>query len=235
MRKRLFLVGIALAAVLAGCGGGGGSTSQLADPRVRFANASCDSTALNLQVDDGVIVTGLGYAALAPVNSIAAGEHDFITFENGSTTQIDSEVATTNPDTDYFVVQIGLENFGTEYAKRAREIFFNRSVAAPNGSKSTIIFVHGFNRGAGNDTPAVDLKPPGDNAVPVLTNIAYGSNQSATIDSGSHEYVVQRNGTSEVYIDVTFNFLPGKVYLALASGIQGSVTTPPRLDYIQLN
>ena len=230
--------------LIVGCGGGGGgSVTFFPDPKIHYVNGSPDSTALDFMIDDTTEASALPFLGLAPTVSVSPGDHDVTVEETGTTFQLDSITNTFNSNTDTIICTIGLENYGQaganpEYLKRIKQVLFTADLKAPNGAKSNLIIVQGFNSAPGIETPNVDFTPPGTNPLNPVTNISYGQNKTATIDSGTHEFVVVRTGTTPPtpYIDSTFTFVSGKTYLALLTGEMGGTgNMAPQVKYIALN
>jgi len=221
---------------LSGCGGGGSNNPILPPPTLRFLNGVPDSTRLDFYIDDTLQAGSLNFLAMSVSSNTPAGDHDVTVQETGTITQLDAVAQTFNGNTSYFVTAIGLENFGSEFDKRVRDVFITPNLTVPNGNKSRLIIVQGFNRAVGFATPNVDFKQPGDNVAIDVTNIAFGTSKSIDIDSGTQEFVVQRSGTVQVYIDQTFTFVPGKIYVALIDGMEGGTgTLAPQIQYILVN
>lgn len=243
--KGLIIVAILSAvAVMVGCGGGGGgSVTFFPDPKLHYVNGSPDSTALDFWIDDTTEAAGLPFLGLAPTVSISPGDHDVTVQEAGTSVQLDAITNTFNSNTDTIIAAIGLENYGQagpspEFLKRIKQVVFTADLKAPNGAKSNLIILQGFNSAPGIETPNVDFTPPGTNPQNPVTNISYGQNKTTTIDSGIHEFVVVRTGTTPPtpYIDSTFTFVAGKTYLALLTGqLGGTGNLTPQVKYIALN
>lgn len=235
--KGLVLCALTIAvSLMAGCGGGGSGGAFFPDPNLHFVNGSPDSTSLDFYINDTLQAAAVLPFTLSPTSTTPAADDDVSVQETGTNVQLDAVTNTFKGNTDTIIATVGLENFGTEYLKRLRLLIFPTSLVPPTGNTSELIIIQGFNRAAGFTTPNVDFKQPGDNAPNPVQNIAFGTFRTTTINAGTTEYVIQRSGTNEVYIDQTNTFVAGKIYIALVTGVQGGTgELTPQIKYLPLN
>ncbi len=162
-----------------------------------------------------------------------SGDHDVDFVEHGQVQPLWSEADPFDHGTDDLVVAVGEEGFGSEFLKRPQLIYYPIDLTVPNGSKSRLIVVNGLVEAPGVPTPAIDFTNPGNNPLfgtgghPVPPAVA----TTLLIDSGSQEFIARQTDTMGSYVDKTFSFAPGKVYLMLVTGIVGGSPAP---DIVQI-
>lgn len=230
--------------LLSGCGGGGSSNS-VSQSSVNFYNAIPDSTALDMNVQSASLsptteakqLAYLGSTA-APVN-LNADTYDVSLTEHGATMELNSITSTLSASQSYAIVALGLENFGTEFDKRATYTLVNTDISTTNGSKSRLIVVNALNRATGFSVTPIDFQD-GDIPQFAVTNLAFGSSSTEIIDSGVRAFQARQPGTSYTFVsDSTATpptFLAGKTYLVLVTGTEGaSGAAAPQIKYILLN
>jgi len=226
-----------LAAAAVACGGGGGGSSSVTKPRIRFINASVDSTALTFKVNGDVDASGVTYGALSSgFIEKTQDSYDLSVREDSGGDDFDSAVTNFLNNKEYLVGAVGLENWGGESLKRLRMIAPEIDLTAPNGNKSRIYVLHAFLRPAGFDTPNIDLRNPGDNPQYQVTNIGFGEIGTLTIDSSTQTFVARRSGTESDYVSQSFTFDSQGIYVAIVCGIEGQVgAQAPKIQFIKLN
>jgi hypothetical protein len=219
-----------VALLLAGCGGSG--TSQAPDPTIRFVNSIPDSTLIEFLLNDDVMNPALATPTFV---RIEPGAKDVRIRESGTTVDIWNELGTFNSDRHYVILSFGIKNFGTEFEKRARigGIDVNRSI--PTGNKARIYVFHAYNRMTGFQTHDIDFQTPGENPQFKLADIAYGTQKSFLVDSGNQTFEVRRAGTTNVLFTTNVNLGAGKIYVALATGLEGEIgVQEPKIVFIEL-
>lgn len=226
-----FVVGL----LAVGCGGSGGNGS-LPNPVLRFINASPDSVALDLLIDDKTLASAIAYLGSTPAfASVDPGDRDVVMLENGTTLELTAEVQTFVKNKSYLAVALGLENFGTENLKRLRSLVFEVDRTVPNGNKARLFVVHAYNRAAGLDTPNIDFQTPGDNPLFKVPNLSFGSNSAITVDSGVQTFEARRNGTTAVLASGTFTLQAGKLYAAIVTGIEDAASPQdPKIILVEI-
>lgn len=241
----------AAAVTLVGCGGTQ-NTSNQPDPEVRFVNGVPDTANLDFVLNDEVKSQNLAYqSASADFESIEflteeEGGYDVSIRRTGTTNDLDIESRNFQRDTDTLVVAIGLQNPGGEPVKRARLVFVPVSRLAPTGNRARLVFLNGFLRSAGFDTPNVTFQSiiPGDpasidNPQDSIRDVPYGDNRLITVDTGNRTFIVRRADTDALvqYAEQTVNLLPGRIYLALVTGQEANPTLSlqPSLRFIEIS
>ena len=234
--KRILLGLLASAGLtLSGCGGGSGGNG-LPDPTIRFFNGSSDSTALNFLLDDTVEAPQLAYLGSSPnFKSVEAKVRDLRIMEDGTSVDLWSELLGLVKDKHYLVSAIGLENYGIETLKRVQTLALEIDRTAPNGSRARLIVIHGYNREAGLETPAIDLQTPGDNPQFVVRNIAYATAKLLDVDAGTWTFEARRNGTETVLVSQAATLGGGKIYAAYVLGVENAGgQQAPRIEFVEL-
>jgi|CXWL01.1.fsa_nt_gi hypothetical protein len=232
------IAGLGLA--LTGCGGGGTTGTNEPDPAARFINGSCDTTSLEfVHFVDGVetiLQTGIGYLGSSTTFfDVEPEDLDLGVREVGTTEDLWNEVFAMERDKDYLICVLGLKTFGIETEKRLRIQRYLIDRNAPNANKSRIYVVHGLNRSSGNQTTGIDFQNPGNNPQYKLTDIAYLNEQHIDIDSTTHTFEARRFGTESIYVQRTFAFESGKIYVVLLSGVEDGIgTNAASMEIIEL-
>lgn len=226
-----------LAAALVACGGGGGGGTDVTKPRIRFLNASPDSTALTFKVNGDVDATGVLYPGVSSqFIEKTQDSYDLSFLEDSGGDEFDSAVTNFLNNKEYLVGAVGLENWGGESLKRVRVVAPEIDLTVPNGNKARIYVLHAFIRAVGFDTPSIDLRNPGDNPQYQVTNIAFGDVGTLTIDASTQTFVARRNGTESVYATQTSTFDGGGIYVGIVCGVEGEVgAKAPKIQFIKLN
>ncbi len=243
--------------ILTGCGGSSSTgNSSLPDPALRFFNASVDAGNLDFYLNDDKIAPNLAYLGSSadfqtiPFKGDEEGGYDVAVTPAGSADELDRIQKTFDRDKSFLTVALGLANPGSELQKRLRILNIDVDRHAPIGNKTNLIIVHGGVLSPGNDTPPVDFQTQGANPnFPVdnpkfkktiqFANTGADDNKILTVDSGLVTYLVRRSdaGGQSSYIVQPANLAPGKLYLALISGVldlAGSAPNGPRLTFIEL-
>lgn len=241
--KRLALF-VALA-VIFGCGGGGSNDVQLApDPYVGFLNASPNSSALDVMVNEFQLGNNVAYLGASPnaagvltFQSYEPGDYDLSVQENADPETQAVEIGSLARDKSYVLVACGLVvPPSDEFDKRLRPLLFEFDRTKPNGDKARIVIVHSYNRAVGLETPAIDFKNPGDNPTINETNIAFASAKQILVDAGVQTFVARRNGAEfDVTPEATFTFVGGKIYAAIVSGTEGAAgVRAPKITFVEI-
>jgi hypothetical protein len=239
MMRRL-IAGVLLAGALFaahGCGGGGSSSSSDApDPAVLFYNGVSDSLPYDFLLNDSTEASNIAYReSSANFVSTEPRVTQVLARHTGTTNEIWAQDYDLQRDRDYVISMLGIENFGTEFQKRARLFRTEVDRKVPNGSTARIVVVHGFARSAGLDTPNIDFQNPGNNPQVRLTNIAFGASQSRLIDATSQTFQARRNGTEFVFAERTFTFEAGKVYMVYVVGVEGAAApNDVRIEIVEI-
>jgi hypothetical protein len=87
-------------------------------------------------------------------------------------------------------------------------------------------------------TPNIKFQNPGNNPLFVASDIAFGSSKVITVDSGASTWLAMREDADAdvVYATTATTLEPGKLYLALVSGLEGDadVSKQPKISFIEL-
>ncbi len=244
-RLGIFVALAALAAALglSGCGGGG-NPSSITKPKVRVINAALyDEVSaprpLRVDLNTDTFENSVAYLATnTTFKEKKAGTYDVQVYDDAAAEpSLWAETGNFQNDKNYVILTFGLENYGTELIKRVRTTIVDVDLTAPVGNTAKLFVFHGFNRGAGFDTPNIDFQNPGDNPQFKLSDIGYGNGQQITVDSGSAlTFEVRRAGTEQVYVSSTPTLDAGGVYMVVVSGIEGaSGVQAPTITYMKLN
>lgn len=227
--------------VLSGCGGGGGTDDK--DPQVYFVNGSADSIALNFTMDDVAADTNVPYLG-------GSGGWRTYDFKEESTDGYDVAVLATDTlfefdrfaqvfqrDTQTVVFAIGQRTIAPgEDAKRLRLIPGLINNVRPNGNKARLFVLHGFNRAAGLNTPAIVFKNPGDIPQYQTPPIEYATSAILETDSGTFTFEARRADGEAIYATASQTLEPGGVYLVSVTGIENDPdpNKRPRITFLSL-
>lgn len=242
---RIVAIAVALAVVF-GCGGGGTGTVRPPDPAVAFINASPDSPALDALLNNFQLANNVAYLSSSPRSgavttfaTIEPNDYDINVFPDGDPANGSLTTAVMNRDTSILTVAVGLTDPLADFEKRLQAATFTFDRQRPNGDKARLIIVNGFIGSPGFDSPAVDFRNPGDNALVNVANLAFGASGSALIDSGSQSFVARLTGTDSdagnVTPAATLDFVAGKIYAAIISGVEGEAgAMSPRITFLEI-
>lgn len=236
--RRIGGIGIGLAILVAfGCGGGGSNVTTVPDPVVRFINASPGSVALDCFVDDTTVATRVPYlGSSADFQTLEARGYDVMITENSDLETQTLDFVSFEKDRSHILFAVGLVTPpNTELDKRLRlaNVFFDRT--RPNGDKARLILIHGYMRSAGNETPNVDFRSPGDNPLVNISNIEFARDRGFLVDAGPQTFELRRSGTESVITTTSFTFEAGKIYAAVFSGVEGATgAQAPKVTYIPI-
>lgn len=234
---RLFALLGAIAIFLSGCAGGGSGTGSTApDPDVLFFNGVHDSGAYDFLIDDDVLAAALSFVGISP-NFFQARPiiQDVTVRESATTNVIWAETYEFLRDRNYVISALGIQAYGVEPLKRARLFRHEVNRELPNGTKSRIYLINGFNRKAGFLTTAIDFQNPGNNPQVALRDVPFGGSEGTLIDATTHTFEVRRTATETVYVTRTFTFGGGKIYAVFVLGVEEGVgNAAPRIEIIEL-
>ncbi len=242
--KAIALAGLSLGLLYAGCGGGGG-TDPSTFPTLIFVNASADTAALDLWLNESALATDFVYLdtnadfVTFKFISESEGAYDVLMQDSGTEEIYDSQNLVFLRDTHTVIVALGLQDFGTEFLKRLRTVFVEIDRTAPNGNKAKLFVVHAFVRETGFATPEIVFQNPGENPQFFTPGIAFGSFEEITVDSGTMDWVVKREGSTGtvVYASKTESLNSGSIYLVVVSGIENDAlpANQPSINFIELS
>jgi hypothetical protein len=222
--------------LIAGCSTGTGGNGNQIDPTVRVLNASPDSIDLEFLLNDNVHGTPVSYLESSP-NFIAFDPEilDVSIRETGTTVDLWSQAVNFQSDNHYLLVAVGLETFTGEFEKRLQLAVVNVNRDTPNGNKARVYVLHGFLRELGFQTPSIDFQTPGSNPQFQLTNIAFADDKNFEVDSGVQTFEARRTATQNILATTTVTLDPGKIYVAVFSGIENAAPPQnPKITFIEL-
>jgi len=238
--------------LLSGCGGGGGS-SQLPDPTVKYVNAVSDSSSLDFYVDDALQLAALAAGTATPgfriytYRSDADGGYDFSVNLAGSTTDLARDYRVFQRNTHTIDVVYGLTDPAADQDKAIQQAVFTLDRKAPNGNKSRLVIFNALNQAAGVENQPINFQSydptnPASDSNPQFhrSNLGYGGFDSTAnvldIDAGSFTFQARQSGVdgTEVYASSTQNFVAGRTYLVLVRGQVGSATQAPVINYVDI-
>jgi len=241
--KALALAGLTLGFIFAGCGGGGG-TDPATFPTLMFVNASADTTALDLLLNETELASNFQYLdanadfVRFEYVSESEGAYDVVTQDTGTEEVLDSLNVVFPRDTHTILLSVGLQNFGAENLKRLQNVFIDIERIAPNGNKAKLYVMHAFVRKVGFATPQIIFQNPGDNPQFFTPGIEFGFSTDITVDSGSMSWVAKREdiGGTVIYASITESLNAGGIYLVVISGIEDHANTAlqPKITFIEL-
>ncbi|MCW5937476.1 MAG: hypothetical protein KIT11_09240 [Fimbriimonadaceae bacterium] len=244
IRKVAIAFLLATTLLIVGCGGsGGGGGASNKNPEILFINGSADGGDLAFFLDDTNFSGPLKYLG----RSAAFRRFEYRSeADNGwdlSLRQADNSAVFENlfkifdRDKSYLGVAFGMKKFVVgEEEKRLTESIIEVDRARPTGNLAKLIVFHGFNRGAGDDTPSVIFQSPGDNPQFSTGNIRYGLTQTITVDSGRSDWVVKRADGEAIYATVSVDLQPSSIYLVMIGGVEGAAAAGerPRATFINI-
>ncbi len=247
---QLVMVAGLMAVGLVGCGGGG-NTTDLPDPQVRFINGTPDAVGLDFLMNDSITAANVAYLSSSPgfqfVDYIEPSDdgYDIGARRNGQATDLDRIAVDLQRDTSQLVVTLGLQDPLSEPQKRLRLINFQILRTTPTGSRSRILFINGFLRGAGFETPNVTFQSvvPGDpssidNPQDVSRDIAYADIRTLTVDAGARRFIVRRADTDALvqYASQDVTLVAGRLYVALMTGQEANANPAlqPKIQFIEI-
>ncbi len=239
-RRFLWIVLLIGGFLLAGCGGGGQTTHKWF---YRFTNAVPDaSSGVDLNADKVPVTTGLTYGGSFPTPDYQ--ESDFTNNKNlvffdmvdsGTTNFLDSIVVEKAADQSVHLFGLGMAIPGSQQPP-ARLFPVTVVRNTPNGNNVRIVFVHGYIRAVGTQTPHVDLMRSAQTN-PIISDVAFGESQTITLAAGHYDFLAVRIAGLMSGTFLTLNnvdFTAGHIYVLLLRGVEGqSGTLAPTLDIFE--
>jgi hypothetical protein len=225
------LLSAALLASLYGCSGGG---QTLANYFYRFTNSIPDLAGVDWFLDDNLETSNQAYLQSSSYVEVVNEETlaFFDAFEAGTQNVIDAVVIQKEDEMSSHLFTLGLRTPGSQQPA-ARILHARITRTTPPGSNARIIFVHGYARAAGVQTPAVDIYRTGRISAE-LENLGFGDAQEGQLAAGSYDFTVRIAGTQQGSLIVRNGLVleAGKIYILLLKGIegQGGLLTPDILQ-----
>jgi hypothetical protein len=235
--KRLIL-GVLGAMALFGCGGGGGGNGA-GNARVAYINASPDSTNLAFDLNDDTKAASVPFGTATAFSSVKPGDYDVSIRPTSSAQILWSEAETLSAGQSYLALAIGLSNpdFTQDTEREKRVVISLDSVnrTAPTGSRARLVIVNAFVRKSGFASSSIDFRSTETPPVINSTGIDFGTANSIDVDSGAQTFEIRDTDSDQVFTQGTATLDPGSVYVALVSGIEGSVDpSAPAIRFIKL-
>ena len=175
--------------LLAGCGGGVGST------RSRFMNAVPDESNLDVLVDSTSVSSNLGYGTSTGYQSVKSGSHQVAIEPSGSSTALLQQSITFGSGSDTTVISY---NFSSSVANL---VLTDDNSAPASGDFKIRIINASPNLGPADVyivTPSTDL----NTVSPTLSNLAFGSVAAyQSVAAGSYEIALTAAGQKQKAID----------------------------------
>ncbi|MBS1705948.1 MAG: DUF4397 domain-containing protein [Armatimonadetes bacterium] len=243
--------------IIAGCGGSGTSNpaDQLADPTVRFFNASPDTTGLKFFYNNEQLASNLNYFESTPdfqsVDFVLEedGAIDFSVSDAGTGEELQRDNQVFNRDTHTLIVAIGKQNPGLEFAKGLQQLLIPVD-RRPVQGKSRLYILNALVQGQDIENRPITFRTV-DPADPLTNNTAlfsksnleYGAfNANASvldIDSGTRTFQARASDVDAVVVfaQKTFVFESGKIYFALVGGQMDATATDrqPKIEFFPLS
>jgi hypothetical protein len=187
-------------------------------------------------LNDTVTAGSIPYGGSSPnFQTISPATYDVSITEHSQTQSLFAVTDPLTNNTDYAIVALGEENYGSEFLKRAQVLIVPVNRTAPNGSKAQLYIVNGFEEASGFPTPSIDFTNPGQNPTFSSTGIAPAASASLLVNSGSQDFLVRQTGSQGNIVESVLNLNSGGVYLIIVSGIDGATgTEAPEIQLIQL-
>jgi len=243
MRDAVTLVAALLFMGLSGCGGGGGGFVD-SDPRVFFLNASTDAGAVDFLVDDAKKAPGLDFmgksADWVQLGTLASttGGYDIAAAPSAGGLEYDrvAQLLAGNSSTVFALVGERTPS-DSDPSKILRLVSFTLNRVQPTTGKSRLVIFNAFNRSAGQGTPSIILKNPGDNPQFQSGAINPGESTTLEIDAGTFTWDAKRSDAEAVYATATATVESGKLYLVVVAGTEGDAdaTKQPKITFVPLS
>ncbi len=214
---------IAVFFLMPGCGGGG---SSLKPWFYRFTNAVPNVSGLDLYRDKVIVDSNRGYLSSSDYVEMTEDEPSFFfdIFEALTSNVIDSIVVDRVDEQSIHIIAIGTNAPGPGNPQPvARMVPFIITRSTPSGN-ARVIFVHGFQKAAGQQTPNVDIVRSGQIA-PIIEDLEFGRNAVRSLTPGTYDFTIRQAGLlkGEIFSKTGVVLEAGKIYLFLLKGVEGSL------------
>lgn len=217
----LFLIVLILAGLSAGCGGG---QTQVKIYH-RFTNVVPDVATADYYVNDSIHTPALAYLLSSTWVKLEDNENwtFYDAFEGGTQNVLDSIAVQKQNKTSTHVFALGFKTPGAQQpGVRLVPVTVQRTT--PGGSNARLIWIHGYMRAAGTQTPNVDIYRTGKIA-PEIEDIGFGQTRVGFLAAGTYTIDVRIAGAQFGNLFSTTNVVleAGKVYIVLLKGVEGEV------------
>ena len=217
--KLLAAGGAALLAII-GCGGGGTDDDKFF---YRFSNAvPLMANGVDFLVDKEVEAAAVQYDSSTDYveTDIEKNNVFFDITDNATAEFLDSIVWVKEDEQNLHLFAVGIKNGPNTLQPPAQlsPVLVNRTT--PQGNVR-IVFVHGYCRKAGTQTPNVDLLRSGQ-IQPVISDIEFAKSQTFVLPGGTFTLTARyaRLISGEFLVSDPINFEAGKIYIVLLEGIE---------------
>ena len=243
MRHAVTLLSALLIMGLSGCGGSGGGFVD-ADPRVFFLNTSTDAGASDFLVDDTAKATGLDFMGKSAdwvqmgLIDPSTGGYDFSVAPTGGGLEYDRVNQLLNPSSSTVFALVGQKTPpDSDPAKILHLVSFTVNRQQPTTGKARLVIFNAFNRSAGQGTPAIIFKNPGDIAQFQSSPVNPGESTTMEVDAGTFTWDAKRSDAEAVYASASATCDSGKLYLVIIGGVEGAsdVSKQPKITFVPLS
>jgi|SRR5688572_19277695 len=224
MNWRLLAAGAAAVLVLVGCGGGGSEDDKFF---YRFSNAvPLLANGVDFLVDKKIEATAVQYDASTDYveTDIEKNNVFFDVMDNATGEFLDSIVWEKEDEQNLHLFAVGIKNGPVTLQPPAQiaPVLVNRTT--PQGNVR-IVFVHGYCRKSGTQTPNVDLLRSGQ-IQPVIADLPFADSQTFVLPAGTFTLTARYAGliSGEFLISDPIDFVAGRIYIVLLEGVEDAAT-----------
>lgn len=231
---------IALAAVpltligAIGCGGGGADDEEFF---YRITNAiPFLISGIDFWVDKEVQTTAMAYGSSTDYEMTDIEKRDifFDILDNSTSEFLDSIVYEKQDEQSVHLFALGIKDGPANLQPIARlsPVVVNR--LRPQGN-ARLVFVHGYCRRAGTQTPAVDFLRNGQIA-PIVEELEFGDSETIVLPAGTYELRARFAGllSGEFLTSPPTLFEANKIYIVLLEGVEdASAPHEPKFRFIE--
>jgi len=211
------------AVLVAGCGGSGNQDEQYF---YRMTNAvPFLGSGVTFMVNKEISTAGVAYGADTPyVETDLEEPNVFYDILDAATNEfLDSIVAEKTDDESLHLFAVGIKNGPTTLQPIAQlaPVIVNRTT--PQGN-ARIVFVNGYCRRAGVQTPNVDLIRSGQ-IQPIISDLAFAGSQTLVLPAGTYTLSARYAGlmSGTFLVSPPQDFEANKVYIVLLQGVEDAV------------
>lgn len=225
MNWRLLAAAVAAFLTLSGCGGGGGSDEDRFFHRITNGIPFL-AGGIDFLVDKKPEATAIPYDGDTDfVETRIEKINVFFDIKDSATGEfLDAIVWEMQDEQDLHLFAVGIKNGPVTLQPPAQlaSVLVNRST--PQGNVR-IVFVHGYCRKAGTQTPNVDLLRSGQ-IQPVISDLAFADSQTFVLPGGTFTLTARYAGlqSGEFLVSEPFNFQAGRIYIVLLEGVEDAAT-----------
>jgi hypothetical protein len=218
------LTGVAATALLTGCATGGGSLNEVFF--YCLTNAIPDVSSVDLFADKTQQFSLVGFGAASTTAFIETDLEEPVIFydlyEGGTSNPIDSISVDKNDEQSVHLFALGAFTATPGNLQPiARLVPVTVDRRTPQGN-ARIVFVHGYVRAAGTQTPNVDLMLQGT-PTPVQADVAFADSRVFTRPAGTYTFEVRIAGllSGTFLTNQVITLQANKVYIFMLQGLEG--------------